>query len=101
MTDRDERGAHRRKPGRPAKPMYPAEPAPAPERAADVCADGALSLGDAAAFLGISLSLLKEIVYTRGDLDLVYEGRKPRVLKRQLVARLEAQLEATRARRAG
>ena len=63
------------------------------------CADGALSLDDGAAFLGISRSMLEVIVYTRRELDLVYEGRKPRVLKRQLVERLAAQLEAARLQR--
>lgn len=75
--------------GRPATPMTPPDAE---------CEGGALSLEDGAAFLGIGLGTLKEIVYTRRELDLVYEGRKPRVLRRQLVARLASQLEEARAR---
>lgn len=76
--------------GRPAKPMTPPE--------AD-CDAGALSYDDGAAFLGVSKRMLEELVH-RGELETVYEGRKPRVLKRQLIARLARQLEAARAERA-
>ncbi len=71
---------------RPATPMYPT---PGP------CDDGALSYDAGAAFLGISVRLLKYLI-ARNELDVVYEGAKPRVLKRQLIARLEKQLEESR-----
>ncbi len=77
--------------GRPAKPMTPA---------VDDCADGALSLDAGAAFLGISKRLL-EVLIQRGELEVVHEGRKPRVLKRQLQARLARQLEEARAGQVG
>jgi excisionase family DNA binding protein len=65
----------------------------------DDCAAGALSYDDGAAFLGVSKRLLEELVRA-GELEAVYEGRKPRVLKGQLIARLARQLEAARAQRA-
>lgn len=72
--------------GRPGKPLYP-EPGP--------CDDGALSFDAGAAFLGVCKRKLTMII-AAGELDTVYEGRKPRVLKRQLIQRLEAQLEHER-----
>lgn len=74
---------------RPAKPMTPA---------VAECADGALSFDDGAAFLGVSKRMLEEIIH-RGELETVYEGRKPRVLKRQLIERLARQLEESRTKR--
>ena len=74
---------------RPAKPLYP-DPGP--------CDDGALSFDDGAKFLAICKRSLEKLI-AAGELDTVYEGRKPRVLKRQLIARLESQLEASRAAR--
>lgn len=76
--------------GRPAKPMTPAE---------DECLDGAMSFEAAAQFLGVSVRMVEVIARERGELEIVYEGRKPRLLRRQLVARLAAQLEASRAER--
>lgn len=76
--------------GRPAKPMF---------AAAGLCDDGALSLDDGAKFLGIGRTTLDTII-AAGELDVVYERSKPRVLKRQLIERLERQLEQQRAAKA-
>lgn len=75
--------------GRPAKPMFVA---------LSPCEDGALSLADGAKFLGIGLTTLDTII-AAGELDVVYERSKPRVLKRQLIERLERQLAEQRAAR--
>jgi hypothetical protein len=64
--------------------------------AIDECADGALSYDDGARFLGVCKRTL-ELIVARGELDVVYEGKKPRVLKRQLRERLARQLEQSRA----
>lgn len=76
---------------RPAKPMF----APV-----GLCEDGALSLDDGAKFLGIGRTTL-DLIIAAGELDVVYERSKPRVLKRQLIERLERQLEQQRAERMG
>ena len=73
--------------GRPATPMYPASEV----------SDGALSLDDAAAFLGVSKRTVEELIH-RGELLAVFEGRKPRVLKRHLEDRLAMQLAQARAK---
>ena len=73
--------------GRPATPMYPASEV----------SDGALSLDDAAAFLGLSKSMIEKLI-RGGELLAVYEGRKPRVLKQHLKDRLAAQLAQARAK---
>ncbi len=72
---------------RPAKPMFAAP---------GLCDDGALSLDDGARFLGIGRTTLDTII-AAGELDVVYERSKPRVLKRQLIERLERQLAEQRA----
>lgn len=74
---------------RPAKPLF---------AAVGPCDDGALSLDDGALFLGIGRTTLDTII-AAGELDVVYERSKPRVLKRQLIERLERQLEQRRAER--
>lgn len=71
---------------RPAKPMF----APA-----DEVRGGALSYADGAAFLGISVSLL-ELLVKRGELETLYIGRKPVLLRSQLEAMLAAKLEESR-----
>lgn len=75
---------------RPANPMFAAP---------GLCDDGALSLDDGAKFLGIGRTTLDTII-AAGELDVVYERSKPRVLKRQLIERLERQLAEAKAERA-
>lgn len=77
-----------------ARPATPMTPAPA----AEVCADGALSVKDACAFAGIGKSELYAAV-GRGELEFLYHGRKPLVPKRLLVAWLAVKLERARLER--
>lgn len=78
--------------GRPPKPMFPAL---TPHILLEDCAEGALSYDGAAQFLGVSVRMIERLIQ-RGELEAVYEGRKPRVLKRHLQLRLARQLEEAR-----
>lgn len=75
--------------GRPAKPMF-APPG--------VCDDGALDYADAATFLGVNRTTLDGLVNSR-TLTPLYFGRKPVLLKRQLIELLERKFEESMSKR--
>jgi hypothetical protein len=76
---------------RPATPMTPA---------VETCADGALSLDGAAEFSGVCKREIERAI-DRGELEVLYHGRRPLVPKRQLVGWLAAKLEAARSANRG
>ena len=75
---------------RPAKPLY---------SALDACAAGALSLDAAAEFTGVCKREI-ERACDRGELEVLYHGRKPLVPRQQLVAWLAGKLDEARSARA-
>lgn len=75
--------------GRPAKPMFPAP---------GLSDEGSMSLKAAAAFLCLSVSMVRVLV-ARGEFEVIHVGRKPLLLKRQLVEWLERKREEARQRR--
>jgi hypothetical protein len=83
---------------RPSRPMYAPRADGLTHGVVDDCADGAMSLDDAALFCGICKREIERAV-SRGELETFYHGTKPLVPKRLLVAWLAKKLEASRAER--
>jgi excisionase family DNA binding protein len=79
-----------------ARPAKPADPTPT---AADICADGALSVESAAKLCDVSVKEIRRAI-DRGELEVLYWGRLPRIPRAVVVAHLAAKLEAERAARA-
>lgn len=78
----------------PKPPVYaPIDPGPRELTPEELCADGALQVPAAAAFLGIGRSAVKEMIRTREVPSMIVKGRRV-IPKRALVLYLAKQLQA-------